>query len=35
MKTNFDRISFFFLMGVMGAAVLAGVFYVLISSFGK
>ena len=35
MKTNFDRISFFFLMGVMGAAALAGIAYALISALGK
>ena len=35
MKANFDRISFFFLMGVMGAAVLAGIFYMLMNMLGK
>lgn len=35
MKLNFDRISFFFLMGVMGAAALAGIVYALMNMFGK
>ena len=35
MKANFDRISFFFLMGVMGAAVVAGLVYVLMNMLGK
>ena len=32
---NMEKISFFFLMGLMGAAVLAGLAYALISFLGK
>ena len=35
MKPNMDRISFFFLMGVMGVAALAAIVYGLISLIGK
>lgn len=35
MKINADRISFFFLMGIMGLAALAGLAYALMSFLGK
>lgn len=35
MKVNMDKVSFFFLMGVMGAAALAGLAYAVMAMLGK